>query len=158
MTIKTTADGDVVATETIADRLRSVQSEPWRTLRYTDENDDAAWDIYNESLFLRPEAEEGNVAEGGESVQAGLDGRVPSFSTTWGDKELLEAVSDIKKPEPEPSAPETEEVQESSKQQPTQPPAEETKKGKGRARGGGTGAARRGGRSRASTSKAAETS
>lgn len=100
MTIKTTADGETTTTETIADRLRSVQSEPWRKMKYTDENEEAAWEVYNESLFLT-NAEETAPAEDekGKAVEKELGEQVPSFSATWEEQRHLEAVSGFKKPE-----------------------------------------------------------
>jgi DNA-directed RNA polymerase-3 subunit RPC5 len=102
MTIKTTTDGDTVTTETMADRLRAVQSEPWRKMRYTDENEEAAWDVYNDSLFLRSKDAEGAqpqapAGEGGEVPDQGQDlaELVPQFTAKWDDKKLLEAVSGI---------------------------------------------------------------
>ncbi|KAM0324941.1 hypothetical protein ACHAQA_007908 [Verticillium albo-atrum] len=56
MTIKQSGDGSAATSDTMLDRLRSVQSEPWRKLKYTDENDEAAWEVYNESLHLRDES------------------------------------------------------------------------------------------------------
>lgn len=155
MTIKNTADGDAVTTETMADRLRAVQSEPWRKMRYTDENDETAWEVYNDSLFLRdPDAPEKPPPKEGEEekpeILDDLEETMPHFSTKWGDKELLEAVSGIKKEEPQPE-PEV-------KPEPAPKPAPKTApKGKEpeaappvrkatRTRGGGTGT-RRGGRS-----------
>lgn len=157
MTIKTTTDGDAVTTETMADRLRFVQTEPWRKMRYTDENDEAAWDIYNDSLFLQPQPEEpagaATAAASGTEIAAGLEGRVPQFGTRWGDTEYLEAVSGMKKSEPP-----LEVKEENSAGKPKKTAVEEPKKPKGRPRGGaavGT-ASRRGGKtSRASTSKTA---
>lgn len=156
MTIKTTADGETVTTETMADRLRSVQTEPWRKMRYTDENEEAAWDVYNESLFLRPKLDEAapaaaDTAPAPADVPTNLEGQVPQFSTKWGDKELLEAVSGIKKPEP---LVETEKEPEKDKQPEK---AEEAKKPKGRPRGGAAaGAASRRGRAKAGSSKTAD--
>ncbi|OAA69540.1 sulfite reductase beta subunit [Cordyceps fumosorosea ARSEF 2679] len=107
MSIKTTADGETVTTETIADRLRSVQSEPWRKMRYTDENEEAAWEVYNESLFLS--AKGGSEAKGkkksgadeaaAEAENASIEGAVATFASKWESGQLLEAVSGIKKPE-----------------------------------------------------------
>ncbi|GAB0132455.1 hypothetical protein EsDP_00000890 [Epichloe bromicola] len=113
MTIKNTADGDAVTTETMADRLRYVQTENWRKLRYTDENEEAAWDVYNDSLFLQPKTEEAAAAaaeeqekkadgEQGDNKKRHLEDLVPRFGATWGDKQMLEAVSGIVKPEAEP--------------------------------------------------------
>lgn len=142
MTIKTTADGDSVTTETMADRLRLVQGEPWRKMRYTDENEEAAWDVYNESMFLRPG--DGKAAEG----MTELEGVVPRFEARWDEKKLLEAVSEIVKPE---------DKKEEVKEEPVKKPvaATETRKPT-RTRGGSASAAapRRGGRARAASSKA----
>ncbi|CAI4210929.1 unnamed protein product [Parascedosporium putredinis] len=52
MTIKTAGNGDSVVTETMADRLRAVQSEPWRKLRFVDENELEAWDAFTQT-FVR---------------------------------------------------------------------------------------------------------
>ncbi|PON27094.1 hypothetical protein TGAM01_v204043 [Trichoderma gamsii] len=106
MTIKTAADGtaDGVSTETMADRLRSVQTEPWRKMRYTDENEETAWEVYNDSLFLRPKADP--TAGAGESAPApedhDLEELVPTLGNKWNDKEFLESISGITKPDPVP--------------------------------------------------------
>lgn len=155
MTIKNTADGETLTTETMADRLRAVQSETWRKMRYTDENDETAWEVYNESLFLRdPNApEKPPVKEGEEEkpdLQDDLEETMPRFSTQWGDKELLEAVSGIKKEEPQPEAevkPEPEpkaapKAAPKAKEPEAGPPARKSTKTRGGAAG-----AKRGGRS-----------
>ncbi|KAL0930582.1 DNA-directed RNA polymerase III complex subunit rpc37-like protein [Colletotrichum truncatum] len=117
MTIKTTPDGATAKSETMADRLRAVQIEPWRKLKYTDENDEAAWDIYQESLILRapgdnrppPPTDEEDEEKKKAAIEAGeaetkpaidLAEAVSRLETKWGDDELLEAVSGIKKPKP----------------------------------------------------------
>lgn len=138
MTIKTTVDGDTLTTETMADRLRSVQSEPWRTMRYTDENDEAAWDVYNESLFLR--TDETKEKEEDDDDDDNLESKVPKFATHWGDTELLEAVSGIKKPElvvevePEPKVVK---VKQQEAPAPAVPVARPSTRGRGGARGRG---------------------
>ncbi|KAL7804694.1 Sin-like protein conserved region domain-containing protein [Trichoderma aethiopicum] len=109
MTIKTTSDGaDGVSTETMADRLRAVQTEPWRKMRYTDENEETAWDVYNESLFLRPRADP-TATTAGEQQQAeaeqDLEELVPTLGNKWDDTQFLESISGIKKPEPAPEPP-----------------------------------------------------
>ncbi|TQW00471.1 hypothetical protein V2A60_001550 [Cordyceps javanica] len=112
MSIKTTADGETVTTETIADRLRFVQSEAWRKMRYTDENEEAAWEVYNESLFLSAkhphppqtsESKSKRPEEGDEDAvppHQSLEGAVSTFASKWESNQLLEAVSGIKKPDP----------------------------------------------------------
>ncbi|ROT42914.1 hypothetical protein SODALDRAFT_327080 [Sodiomyces alkalinus F11] len=112
MTIKQGGDNEVSTTETMLDRLRAVQTEPWRQLRYTDENDEAAWDVYNESFILRHRdaskattAEEDLPPEGTAATKEAVEektvhpaDRAGRLYTTWGDEELLEAVSGIVKP------------------------------------------------------------
>lgn len=115
MTIKTTQDGATAKSETMADRLRSVQMENWRKLKYTDEDNEAAWEIYQESLIMRapgekpaPIADEEDeekkkkkaAIDGAEEEKpvVGLAEKVARLETKWGDDELLEAVSGIKKP------------------------------------------------------------
>ncbi|OHF00510.1 DNA-directed RNA polymerase III complex subunit Rpc37 [Colletotrichum orchidophilum] len=116
MTIKTTPDGATAKSETMADRLRSVQMENWRKLKYTDEDNEAAWEIYQESLIMRAPGEKPapiNEEDEEKKKKAAIDGaeeatqtkpvvdlaeKVARLETKWGDDELLEAVSGIKKP------------------------------------------------------------
>ena len=115
MTIKTTADGETVSTETIADRLRSVQGENWRKMRYTDENEEAAWEVYNESMFLTPTPQGGAGAASGADDGRLLEEAVPSYGVKWENDQLLEAVSGFKKPEPKSTIPDDVDVVEEDK-------------------------------------------
>ncbi|KAF3075938.1 hypothetical protein CFAM422_001651 [Trichoderma lentiforme] len=107
MTIKTTAEGaDGVSTETMADRLRSVQTEPWRKMRYTDENEETAWEVYNDSLFLRPRPDPaGESGAPAADADRNLEELVPTLGNKWDDKQFLESISGIKKPDPVPEMP-----------------------------------------------------
>ncbi|KAL7783967.1 Sin-like protein conserved region domain-containing protein [Trichoderma afarasin] len=107
MTIKTTAEGaDGVSTETMADRLRSVQTEPWRKMRYTDENEETAWEVYNDSLFLRPRPDPaGEQGAPAADADRDLEELVPTLGNKWDDKQFLESISGIKKPDPVPELP-----------------------------------------------------
>lgn len=111
MTIKSTADGEEVVQETIADRLRAVQLESWKKMEYADEDTEDAWFTYQESLLLQTDDKPDDVvadpkgkqpAVDEEAVVAGtagasdLDERVPGLGTDWGEDELLRAVSGIK--------------------------------------------------------------
>lgn len=157
MTVKATGDGDTVTTETMADRLRAVQTEHWRTMRYTDENEEAAWEVYNESLFLRPAPEENaeEKPDDAEENEPVLEESVPKFARRWDDDDLLYAVSGIKRPKtPEPIV--KKEPKPAPAKQPEQPgpESEEARKPKLRPRGGAAGGvARRGGKPRAASSK-----
>lgn len=155
MSVKTTADGDTVTTETMADRLRMVQGEHWRKMRYTDENEEAAWEVYNESLFLQPQADEGEE-KAVEGAERPLEDAVPRFGVRWDDKQLLEAVSGIVKPEPEVPVVVKEELKAKRPEVPAPAPAveaEAARQPKMRPRGGAATVARRGGKARAPTSK-----
>ena len=98
MSIKTTSDGDRPSTETMADRMRNVQGEPWRRMRYTDENEEAAWEVYNESLFYKGKTPQEGAAAAVEGIEGKpeLEEGAPTFAVRWGDNEFLEAVSGTK--------------------------------------------------------------
>ncbi|PTB66711.1 hypothetical protein BBK36DRAFT_1118304 [Trichoderma citrinoviride] len=153
MTIKTTSDGaDGVSTETMADRLRAVQTEPWRKMRYTDENEETAWDVYNESLFLRPRAD---PTTGEQQAQAeadqDLEELVPTLGNKWDDTQFLESISGIKKPEPVPEPPAEQKKPEpvSAAATPAEEPRQPPRATRPRAGAAAAMAARRGGRSKA---------
>jgi len=174
MTIKSaSADGDEVITETMADRLRAVQIEPWRRMEYVDEDTEDAWAAYQECLFLRAD---GDAAAAGAPSSAvpgkgkepaaadpiadsavGMDQRVAQLETNWGEDELLRAVSGIKAHDKKPGEEAVTEAAESvsadrARARVAPPPAEkpaEPKKRPGRPpKAAATGSApRRGGRS-----------
>ncbi|KAK0636821.1 hypothetical protein B0T17DRAFT_473411, partial [Bombardia bombarda] len=123
MTLKAAMDEDGVSTETIADRLRAVQSESWQRMQWVQDESADAWGAYNECLFLRSAAGAATAAtkhdgddKGKELAAAAADGvednddsgapdlvdRVPRLKTSWGGDELLRAVSGIKKDDPKP--------------------------------------------------------
>jgi DNA-directed RNA polymerase III subunit RPC5 len=52
MTVKPTVDGEEESTDTMAERIRAVQEESWRKLKYVDEDSHEAWEAFNESLFV----------------------------------------------------------------------------------------------------------
>ncbi|KAM0265151.1 hypothetical protein ACHAQJ_000304 [Trichoderma viride] len=157
MTIKTAADGaDGVSTETMADRLRAVQTEPWRKMRYTDENEETAWEVYNDSLFLRPkpDALAGEPAAAAPETDRDLEELVPTLGNKWNDNQFLESISGIRKPDPVPEPP-VERKPESravTAAASSAPPAEEPRQpprvSRPRAGAAAALAARRGGRSR----------
>ncbi|KAK1497244.1 DNA-directed RNA polymerase III complex subunit Rpc37 [Colletotrichum tamarilloi] len=162
MTIKTTQDGATAKSETMADRLRSVQMENWRKLKYTDEDNEAAWEIYQESLIMRAPGEKpapiADEEDEEKKKKAAIDGaeeekpvvdladKVARLETKWGDDELLEAVSGIKKPKvPTKAEMEAEAAAVAAAQ-------EQARKVKPKARGAV--AARRGGKARAAPAPA----
>ncbi|KAH0490952.1 hypothetical protein TgHK011_002398 [Trichoderma gracile] len=136
----------------MADRLRAVQTEPWRKMRYTDENEETAWDVYNESLFLRPRADPTTTGEQQADAEQDLEELVPTLGNKWDDTQFLESISGFKKPEPVPEPP----AEQQKKPEPvaaaaTAAPAEEQRQPpratRPRAGAAAAMAARRGGRS-----------
>ncbi|AEO60813.1 hypothetical protein MYCTH_2120781 [Thermothelomyces thermophilus ATCC 42464] len=70
MTIKSAMDADGgAATETMADRLRNVQTETWQRMEWVHDEAEMAWEAYNECLLLRP----GNGG-GGAAAAAAAEG------------------------------------------------------------------------------------
>lgn len=94
MTIKNANDADAVVTETMADRLRAVQAEPWRRMRFVDENDGEAWETFmNTFVPMRgvkepEEGEEGDV----KSLDADLE-TVQWLETKWGVNDIENRIS-----------------------------------------------------------------
>jgi DNA-directed RNA polymerase III subunit RPC5 len=105
MTIKTAGSGgddDTVATETMADRLRTVQKEPWRKFLICSEDSDEAWQAFQESLLLGGGTTQGGDVEGDEEAmdaekRRDLMDQHPRLASTWEDQHLLETISGIKK-------------------------------------------------------------
>jgi hypothetical protein len=103
-------DGDSggVATETMADRLRNVQTEGWQRMEWVHDEAELAWEAYNECLLLRPAAgAAAKEGEEGEATAAAADGvpdesgaadlveKVAHLKTDWGEQELLQAISGV---------------------------------------------------------------
>lgn len=121
MTIKSAMDADGgVATETMADRLRNVQTETWQRMEWVHDEAEMAWEAYNECLLLRStggdaagSAEAAAAGKGKEAAVAGNGGvqeratgnsldessaadlvdKVSRLRTDWEEQELLQAVS-----------------------------------------------------------------
>ncbi|KAA8632241.1 hypothetical protein SMACR_04661 [Sordaria macrospora] len=63
MSIKSSDTGGAgAAAETMADRLRAVQTEPWHNLKWYHDEHGEAWDTYNECMLLRSSEAAGNAA------------------------------------------------------------------------------------------------
>ncbi|KAI2635335.1 hypothetical protein GGS21DRAFT_515329 [Xylaria nigripes] len=59
--------GGELTTETMADRLRTVQTEPWARLQYEDDESAKSWNVFNNNLVYRSSkhtADEDNKDEG----------------------------------------------------------------------------------------------
>lgn len=111
MTLKGAMDDEGVATETMADRLRAVQAETWRTMEWYHDETEGAWQSYNECLFLSSgDADADANAEGkGKAVAPPPDSGLPELKekvarleTKWREDELLRGISGIKKHDKKP--------------------------------------------------------
>lgn len=91
MTIKSAMDADGgVATETMADRLRNVQTETWQRMEWVHDEAEMAWEAYNECLLLRSSATvnhqqegegEGGEGEGPEGAEGAEKGKGKDLET-----------------------------------------------------------------------------
>lgn len=57
MTVKSTVDGEESTTDTMAKRISNTQKEPWIQHRYLDEEEDEAWEVFNENFYVGPKEE-----------------------------------------------------------------------------------------------------
>ncbi len=105
MTIKSAgAEGDVPVMETIADRLRAVQIEPWMRTNFLNEELDASWAAYGENLFLQPRgggnaattaSAKGKEKAGNEDASQAantLRDNVPTLQTSWEEQDMFRAM------------------------------------------------------------------
>lgn len=100
MTIKQSKDGgdDELVQETMADRLKKVQTETWRKMRYVHDESSDAWAMSEEVLYLNDA--KGKEAEGsGGHAGAELADKVAALSTGWREVSMLETTSGIQNPE-----------------------------------------------------------
>lgn len=114
MTIKQTKDGgDELIQETMADRLKRVQTENWRRMRYVHEEAMDSWAVSEEALYLRgPTASSvpaGKQVEGAEGADADankqhglaeLAEQVAALRTGMDEDDMLEKTSGIVKAKP----------------------------------------------------------
>ncbi|KAI1336233.1 Sin-like protein conserved region-domain-containing protein [Xylariaceae sp. FL0016] len=103
MSIKSAGTGEgQAATETMADRLHNVQREPWRTLPYSGDSSEKAWDLFHDNLLYRgaPSQEKQGDSKGKGKEKA--ISAIPHIDesqrlrTQWGTEEFLKAVSGMK--------------------------------------------------------------
>ncbi|KAK4032292.1 hypothetical protein C8A01DRAFT_50885 [Parachaetomium inaequale] len=113
MTIKSAMDADGgVATETMADRLRNVQTETWQRMEWVHDEAEMAWEAYNECLLLRSSGaannhnnsnaaqEEGGGGEGGEGENKakgkGKEKEIEAAGDESGAADLVDKVSRLR--------------------------------------------------------------
>jgi DNA-directed RNA polymerase III subunit RPC5 len=90
MTIKSTGAGsEQLHTETMADRLRIVQMEPWQRLQYIGDEESEAWDTYEKTLFFRDSTTEPK----GKENEKKLDADTVKLRTRWQETDFLRAVA-----------------------------------------------------------------
>ncbi|KAI0132375.1 DNA-directed RNA polymerase III complex subunit Rpc37 [Xylariales sp. AK1849] len=104
MTIKSNTSGDQPTTETMADRLRHVQTESWQKLKYVGSEEQDAWDLYNTTLLYKPSASAGKQDPKGKgkadrsdeekkALASGLEKSAVHLQTRWKEEDFLRAVA-----------------------------------------------------------------
>lgn len=102
MTIKQSKDGgdDELVQETMADRLKKVQTETWRKMRYVHDESADAWAVSEEVLYVDDAAKGKDVETGGGGhAVAALADKVAALRTGWREVSMLETTSGIQNPE-----------------------------------------------------------
>lgn len=96
MTIKQTTSGgeEEIVQETMADRLKKVQMEGWRRMRYMHDEAADSWAVAEEALHFQDHSvAAGKQPEGG-GVSDLVD-KVASLRTAWDEDSMLETTSGI---------------------------------------------------------------
>ncbi|KUI53832.1 DNA-directed RNA polymerase III subunit rpc5 [Cytospora mali] len=112
MTVKQTADGsEEIVQETMADRLKKVQLEPWKRMRYVHEEASDSWAVAEDALFLHRAEAAAAAAAAEQGASSGkepevldqpnmpeLVEKVAQLRTAWNEDGMLETTSGISKP------------------------------------------------------------
>ena len=91
MTLKAAMDDGGVTAETMGDRLRSVQSEPFRQMEWFHDETEAAWAAYQENLLIHPRDAPSTEASEGKGKQPATE--ISGESNTASDPKLVEKVA-----------------------------------------------------------------
>lgn len=111
MTIKQSGSGgdEDIIQETMADRLKKVQTENWRRHRYVHDEAADSWAVSEEALYLEEAVAEATAAEvegkgkepataeGNDLGVSDLTEKVAALHTTWEEDSALETTSGIQK-------------------------------------------------------------
>lgn len=115
MTVKQNTDGsEEIVQETMADRLKKVQLEAWKKMRYVHEEASDSWAVAEEALYLHQpepagaEQDAGGKGKAPEVVEADplsqpglpdLVDKVARLRTAWDEDSMLETTSGIPRPQ-----------------------------------------------------------
>lgn len=99
MTIKQTNSGgdEEIVVETMADRLKKVQMEGWRRMRYMHDEAADSWAAAEEALHLQDHSVAAGKQPEGASAADDLVEKVPLLRTAWDEDGMLEITSGISK-------------------------------------------------------------
>lgn len=87
MTVKSNIDGEEDGSDNIGVRISAAQQEQWIKHRYVDEDHEAAWDCYENNMFVYPEQD-----EKGEEQELSVD-VVPKLTTGMDDMAYIDTIS-----------------------------------------------------------------
>lgn len=112
MTVKQNTDGsEEIVQETMADRLKKVQLEAWKKMRYVHEEASDSWAVAEEALYLhQPEPAPADQDAGGKGPEVEADplsqpglpdlvDKVARLRTAWDEDSMLETTSGIPRPQ-----------------------------------------------------------
>jgi DNA-directed RNA polymerase III subunit RPC5 len=107
MSIKSAdSGGGELTTETMADRLRTVQTEAWSKLKYEDEDSIRSWTVFSNNLVYRSAhddkgSKEGDKGKGKERETTAIEvvdssSDSEQLESRWEEEDLLKAISSMK--------------------------------------------------------------
>lgn len=107
MSIKSAdSGGGELTTETMADRLRTVQTEAWSKLKYEDEDSIRSWTVFSNNLVYRSanddkSSKEEDKGKGKEKETIAIEvvdssSDSEQLESRWEEEDLLKAISDMK--------------------------------------------------------------
>ncbi len=85
MTVKSNVDGEEDSTDTMGARITAVQTEPWKTHQFIDEDATEAWDSFQENMFVASELRIEDNAE--------LQDKLPRLKTALDNLEYMDIIS-----------------------------------------------------------------
>lgn len=85
MTVKSKIDGEDSSIDTMADRITAAQQEKWKLHKYVDEDEDSAWQFYNDNLIIGAEEHIVDTAD--------LRVNMPDLKSALADMEYMDTVS-----------------------------------------------------------------
>ncbi|KAI0378026.1 hypothetical protein F5Y04DRAFT_165898 [Hypomontagnella monticulosa] len=137
MSIKSAGtEGGEVSVDTMIERLRKVQVEPWTKLKYEDDETDRAWHMFNDHLVSpQPGPKDKGKGKEKQGEKAAGEDKSPEqkYKAQWNENEFLQAVSGLKDNQQGDTKPQDDEVEVKAEVVNPTPVRAAAAKGKGKA-------------------------